>query len=149
MSVTGSFRTGLVSDLNAIDGTGSFGLNLAEVSSEPVLAHEIATPGVALMSGEGEDDPATMSVATGRCTQDYGLTLYVKSATPNADLDTGLDDVRLAVGRSTSNIRGVAGVIWAGVVSWENVEQEKRHSGVIHRRDMTVRIAYIYTRDSI
>jgi hypothetical protein len=148
VSVTATIKTALVADLDAIDGTGIFSTTLKETGTEPVRIDEAEAPAIYIFASDGTSDLETLTNLRGETEQSYTLDLVIKSTTPNADMDTLLDDVRNAIERSTSNVLGVAAVNTATVTDWTPVETDPGiHEGV-YIRQVNVVVSYLYTRGS-
>lgn len=145
VAITRALRDALVLDLQDIDGTGGFVTTLVEVGVEPKDVDKIVSPSVYLAPAEtGEAEPLTIAnVMDG--VQRYTVQSYVRSATPHADAQDLLDDIRNAVERSTSNLHQRADVLlsmvtgWSEVLTWGDIANQW---GLI---EVTVTVKYSYT----
>ena len=146
MSITATIKAALIADLTAIDGTGIFSTTVAEVGSEPKEVSEAQKPGVFIYASEGESDLETMTNLRGETQQAYTLDLVIESNTPNADMDTFLDDVRNCVERTASNVLGATRVNTATVTDWTPVESDPDILMNIYFRQVNVVVSYLYSR---
>ena len=144
-------RQALEADLADIDGTGVFYTTLAQIAREPSGMAEMIYPAVYIVPGGGSsDDLEERTNLTGVATQEWELRLYVNSETPHADIEQLLDDVRVAIGRTTGNLQNVDGVHYAGVSEWPD---EVRTSPAGHKQlgeiELTVQVRYEYARNTL
>ena len=146
MAITATIKAALIADLTAIDGTGIFTTAVAVVGSEPKPVSEVEKPGVFIYASEGESDLETLTNLRGITEQSYTLDLVIESNTPNADMDTFLDDIRNCVERSTSNVLTTARVNTAVVTDWTPVETDPDIHMNIYYRQVNVVVAYLYSR---
>lgn len=146
MSITATIRDALMTDLRDINGMDGFVTALAEVGSEPKRVDEAQKPGVYVQSTEGVSDLETITQRRGEVEQIYTLDLVVSSATPNADMDALLDDVRNAIERDGSNILTVSAVTKVTVTDWSPVGTDPDIALGVYWRTVNVAVNYIYTR---
>jgi hypothetical protein len=74
--------------------------------------------------------------------------MFIKSSTPNADMDNLLDDVRNAVERSNGNTQSRSDVISARVSDWTEVITDETIHGEVYYREAVVEVQYHYTLGS-
>lgn len=114
-----TFEAALVADLQKINGTGIYETTVKTVGTEPKAANEVDAPAIFIIpGGGGEDEINELGQRSGLAEQRWILQLYVRSATPYADVMILLDDVRNAINPKTSNLNALSNVRWAMVESW-------------------------------
>ena len=144
--ITATIKAALLADLNDIDGTGIFTTTVAEVGSEPKPSNEVQKPGVFIYSTEGEADLETLTNLRGSTVQTFTLDLVIESNTPNADMDTFLDDIRNALERTVSNTLAVDRVSNVVVTDWTPVETDPDIHMNTYYRQVNVVVSYLYSR---
>lgn len=150
--ISTTLNTALKADLNAIDGTGDFATNIGgRVYDEPEQESKLDRPCITYTpGGGGEDDPDVHTPKTGEAVQRFSLRLLVRSETPHADALALLDDIRLAVGRTTSNLLAVPGVLAVGVSEWTDELVTSRDQGGRRAEwDCIVSVRYTYNRNAV
>ena len=147
--ITTLIKNALVADLQLINGAGIFQTTVAEIGLEPKRYDEAKSPGIYIGSSAGEGDQDSITSRIGTRSQDYNLDLIIKgSNTPNADLDTFLDDIANAIEHEDSNINGVNGVESVVLSEWTAVHTDPGISEGIYLRRVTVSVTYLYSRGS-
>ena len=105
--ITATIKQAIVDDLTDVDGTGIFSTTIAEVGTTPKRIDDAKFPGAYVFSGEGSASLSSLTDKLRSGTQRYIVQLAVHSSTPNADMDTFMDDVRNAFERETSNLNTI------------------------------------------
>lgn len=142
----------LVSDLGDIDGTGDFYTDLGgKVYEEPEQRSKLDRPCVLVVpGGGGVDDPSELTNQTGQAVQSWALTLLVQGTDPHLAMQHLLDDVRLAVGRTTAALNAVSGVLFHGVSEWDDELRVSTDAAVNRAElDCMVSVGYTYDRDTV
>ena len=154
VAISKAIRSAIVSDLNAIDGSGDFVSTLASVNREPQDWRTIATPGVFITGGSGSrpgrTDMEAFSPNEGVTENEFQLQLVVKSTTPNQDTDDLLDDIRNAVERNASNLYGVNTSnykVSEVACDWSELEPLDQDDDY-YFRGVVVKVKYYYKRGS-
>ncbi len=147
MAKTAQIKAALVDDLEQISTANGYTFTVAEVGTEPKRVDEARFPGLYLIPGAGGSaNIEELGNRAGYATQRYGVQLFVRSTTPNTDMDNLLDDVRNAVERSAGNLMGISGVEYAGVSQWSEVVTEGDINEHVYYRELVVEIRYEFTR---
>jgi len=143
MSRTLALRTLALADLGEIAG-------IAEVSSTPKPAEEIATPGIAITSGKGGvSEPETLTNRNGSARHEFRLELVVNEADADDAMDDLLDLVRNVIERSTGHLMTDPLVEMATVTEWDEARTEQGiHKNVVVR-GATVEVRYLYVRGAL
>jgi hypothetical protein len=141
MSITETLAAALVTDLQTVSG-------IAEVGREPKRIDEALAPSAYVITADGSSDIETISNMQGQCRQSFVVQLMVRSAAPNADMNSLLDAVRNAVESSSGTLVTLSTVVRVSVTRWSGVFTEPSiHEGV-YLREVTVDVDYIFTRGS-
>lgn len=149
--ITTSLTDALVADLTAIDGTGAFYTTLATIAEDGVMPPKIVPPAAIFSFGDGGvEDPEDGSKNIGIARQSWDVEIVTRTADSRSDIERLLDDVRLAVGRTDSNLAGVPGVITAAVVDWTDADRSSpdQHQQWMHMT-ITVEVHYTYNRSTL
>jgi hypothetical protein len=150
VGMTNDVRSAIVADAEDITTGNGYSMTVVEVGVEPKPIELVKAPAIFLVPGEGGDsDPATLTNRKGVATQRVVLQLLVRSATPHADVENLLDDVRNVIERSDSNVGALPAVRKITVSEWTEVVTQ----GEIHNQwgliEAVVTVEYLYTRGSV
>ena len=151
MARTALFRTALAADLADITTTNSFEITVAAVYAEPVDIIKRLFPSAAIVPVEGgQSDIETFGCQTGKTEQWFDVELFVKSATPHADVQKLLDSARNVVERPTSAMWAVTGVLQVDAVEWERIGLTDDFIGNGYAAfNLSIRVEYRYTRGAV
>lgn len=141
MSITETLAAALETCLQSVAG-------LAEVSREPKRMDEARSPGAYIVSADGSAGLETLSNRESDPRQVFTVQLFVRSATPNADMNSLLDSVRNAVEGDGSALVSIPTVIRVQVTQWSSVFTESSIHGGVYLREVDVAVDYVYTRGS-
>ena len=137
---TNDLRTDLAADLATVSG-----LNVAEHPGDRL---KLALPAALIRSpGDGDADVASLTARSAEATQRFGVELHL--AGDQADVEDLLDEIRNAVDQSTSNLNTRAGVRFAMVTDWADVEGSEFMRGENHKFTLTVEVGYQFVRGSL
>jgi len=151
MATTALIRTAIAADFGDITIANGFELDLAVVYTEPEDITKRQFPSIALVPDEGgESVVEQLTNRTGKAEQWFEAELFVKSATPHADVQKLLDSARNAVERSTSATWAVAGVMQVDAADWERIGLTNDFiSNGYAAFALGIRVEYSYTRGAV
>jgi hypothetical protein len=149
VSATAGIRSAITTTLASVTTSNGYSTNVVEVGSEPKGIDEVRSPAVYLLSMDGQSDLESLSNLQGQCKQAFRMQLVIRSATPQADMDAFLDDVRNAVEKSTSALLSLSYVVRVTVSGWSPTFTESHINDGVYLRECDVVVDYVYQRGSV